>query len=47
MRVMGVLFAALLALALFGGCSGKQVNDTTNSIVDDVKNFGEKVTEQH
>ncbi|WP_345970722.1 hypothetical protein WCX72_02610 [Sulfurimonas sp. HSL1-6] len=47
MRVMGMVFAALLALALFGGCSGKQVNDTTNSIVNDVKQFGHKVTEQH
>ncbi|MHC3993755.1 hypothetical protein ACXWTF_02935 [Thiomicrolovo sp. ZZH C-3] len=47
MRITGMVSAALLALALFGGCSGKQVNETTNSIVDDVKQFGNKVTEQH
>jgi hypothetical protein len=38
---------ALVIMAALGGCSTKEINDTTDSITTDIKNFGEKVTEQH
>jgi len=47
MRTWELFVAALMAAALFGGCSTKQINETADSIATDIKNFGEKVTEQH
>jgi hypothetical protein len=47
MRIGAMVFSALIALAVFGGCSSKQINETADSISTDIKNFGEKVTEQH
>jgi hypothetical protein len=46
-RVLTVISSLLLALTVFGGCSAQQINETTDSIVNDVKNVGEKATEQH
>lgn len=36
----------ILAWAVFSGCSSTQINDTTETIANDVKDFGDKVTEQ-
>jgi len=47
MRVLAFIFATLLLSALLQGCSTKQINETTDSITTDIKDFGEKVTEQH
>lgn len=30
-----------------GGCSTKKVNDTVDSVTDDVKNLVDRATEQH
>jgi hypothetical protein len=47
MRLRVWMFLGLLAITVLGGCSTKQINETTDSIVSDVKNVGEKATEQH
>ncbi|MEJ2468598.1 MAG: hypothetical protein P8Y65_03795 [Campylobacterales bacterium] len=47
MRTRALTVLALLAAVLFGGCSTKQINETADSITTDIKDFGEKVTEQH
>lgn len=41
------IFAALLLMAGLQGCSTTQINETADSITTDMKNFGEKATEQH
>lgn len=46
MRCITYLVTALLFAAVMTGCSTKQVNETADSITGDIKNFGEKVTEQ-
>jgi hypothetical protein len=46
MRVLTAMTSLFLALTVFGGCSPQQINETTDSIVNDVKNVGEKATEQ-
>ncbi|UFS63073.1 hypothetical protein LOH54_02850 [Sulfurimonas sp. HSL-3221] len=47
MRITVFLALALSVMAAFGGCSSAQINETADSIGSDIKNFGEKVTEQH
>ena len=47
MRFATLMVFALLTAAAFSGCSSKEINETTDSITTDIKNFGEKVTEQH
>lgn len=47
MRFGALVFSALITATLFGGCSEKQFKDTSNDIVNDISNFGKKVTEQH
>ena len=47
MRVLAFIFAMLFLGAFVQGCSTKQINETTDSITTDIKDFGEKVTEQH
>ena len=47
MRFFAFLMAALVLTGLLSGCLSKQVSETTDSIIGDVKNFGEKATQQH
>lgn len=46
MKLMAVMIVAMLTACTIGGCSSKQINETTDEIVTDVKDFGEKVTEK-
>ena len=44
---MKLFFASLIAAAvMFGGCSSKEINETTEDIGKDIGNFVDKVTEQ-
>lgn len=47
MRIIASFLLLITAIAAFGGCSSKQINETTDSIIGDVKDLGEKATEQH
>ena len=44
---MKLFLASLIAVAvMFGGCSSKEMGDTTEGIGKDIGNFVDKVTEQ-
>jgi len=47
MRQIVMLLLVLSTAAMTAGCSAKKVNETSGAIIDDMKNFGNKVTEQH
>lgn len=47
MRLFTTLFLLVSAIALFGGCSEKQFNDTTNDLTKQISDIGEEATEQH
>ena len=47
MKFYSGIFTSVMMAVVLSGCSGKQINETTDSIVHDMKSVSDKATEQH
>jgi len=45
-RVIAPLLAVIL-MGTFEGCSAKQIKENVDNVTNDIRDFGEKATEEH